>query len=253
MDASKNKGLKPGRTIYKVDSPYTSVKWPQLQPTNHDVIVDMLVRLLAPIGRHRTLHVTPSKGKRSKKRKRAERPQPTPPPPPPPAPEIASHVTVGINSTTRHLEQLALSTVPAALKSDAISATETPPDSKNDSEPPATTPSPPSPITAIFIPASPNSPIHAHLPILCATASAKTTTPTASPTLLVPLKPSTEAKLATALGVPRLGVVGLLAGAPGADTLVQYVRDHVEPVDVPWLREVGAGKYLGVNVRAEGG
>lgn len=39
-----------------------------------------------------------------------------------------------------------------------------------------------------------------------------------------------------------------MEGAPGAHTLVDYVRSHVEPVDVPWLNEVLAGKWKGTEV-----
>lgn len=48
-----------------------------------------------------------------------------------------------------------------------------------------------------------------------------------------------------------------MEGAPGADTLVQYARDQLGVVEVPWVREgilsegVGSG-WLGAKISSEG-
>lgn len=49
-----------------------------------------------------------------------------------------------------------------------------------------------------------------------------------------------------------------MEGAPGADTLVQYARDQLGVVEVPWVREgllsegVRSG-WLGTKISSEGG
>ena len=49
-----------------------------------------------------------------------------------------------------------------------------------------------------------------------------------------------------------------MEGAPGADTLVQYARDQLGVVEVPWVREgllnegVRSG-WLGTKILSEGG
>ena len=67
-------------------------------------------------------------------------------------------------------------------------------------------------------------------------------------TLLVPLSIHSEAKLSSALGIPRVGVVGVFEDAPGAEALQEYVRDNVALVDVPWVGEVGDGRWLGTRI-----
>lgn len=87
---------------------------------------------------------------------------------------------------------------------------------------------------------------YSHLPTLTSLASA--TRPHALQIRLVQLGVVAEIKLCEALGIPRVGVIGVLEGAPGAIPLIEYVRGTVEAVDVPWTREVGAGKWLGTKI-----
>ncbi|KAK8152728.1 hypothetical protein BC567DRAFT_43408 [Phyllosticta citribraziliensis] len=182
-------------------------------------MLDMLLSLLSPIARYRTHHITPSKGKRDKKRKRRQSQSQSDPPPPPPAPAIANHITVGLNSTTRHLERL-------VANEDGASALPTMP--------------------LIFTSQSPSSPVVSHLPLLSSAASRSL--PPSQATRIVPLNPNVEPKLAAALGLPRVGVIGIKADAPGAAPLIEYAQSKLAAAEAPWLREARAAEYKPVNI-----
>jgi ribonuclease P/MRP protein subunit POP3 len=207
-----------------------------------------LWRLLEPIGNHRRTHITPSKGKRSKKRKREEAKQNgrgsmdvTPDPP-----EILRHITVGLNSTSRHLEEMTKYSSRAKTKTQL----------KDKPAHPT-----PSPLAVVFLTAPPTSLPYSHLPTLCALASENH--PSGTTPLLIPLHATStttsfetpEAQLASALGIPRVGVVAVLDTAinHGAKGLLEHCKENLEPVDVPWLREARAGKWMGTKIGLEGG
>jgi ribonuclease P/MRP protein subunit POP3 len=50
------------------------------------------------------------------------------------------------------------------------------------------------------------------------------------------------------MGLPRAGVIGVLEDAPGASPLIEYVRENVDPVEVPWLEKALSGQWMGMNV-----
>jgi hypothetical protein len=54
---------------------------------------------------------------------------------------------------------------------------------------------------------------------------------------LVSLAKGVEARLCETLQMRRVGVVGLLDDAPGADTLFQLVEDKVPKIQHPWIHE----------------
>ncbi|EON64463.1 hypothetical protein W97_03695 [Coniosporium apollinis CBS 100218] len=152
-------------------------------------------------------------------------------------PEVSKFLTVGLNSTTRHLETL------------MASAT------GNKQKPPSTVEDPPADgpdaqhMAVIFLPKSRNDLVYAHLPLMSRTAS--TLRPELAATRLVSLSPAAEVKIAAALGLPRAGVVGILEGASGSESLVDYVRQHVRPVEVPWIEEATKGEYLPLQTQTE--
>ncbi|KAL2064044.1 hypothetical protein VTL71DRAFT_4538 [Oculimacula yallundae] len=261
------------KTIYQLDTPFTTVSWPDTSPQIQEAILELLCSILSPIGLHRSNHITPSKGKRSKKRRREEARQkdqseaplditPTP------SPEISSFVVIGLNSITRSLEELSQISKPAAITTNQKgSQTEpnqeadpganssnlsvhdqgndtTPGESKKDSELPTL-----KHFAAIFVPRSSQPPIlHAHLPQLIATASlAHSSLPS---TRIVQLPKGCDARLCDALGLPRVSFIGLLEGAPHSKALMELVREHVPEIDVPWLREAGEKRYLKVKINA---
>lgn len=125
----------------------------------------------------------------------------------------------------------------------------------NKQEPPSTVEEPPvdgpdaQHTAVIFLPKSRNDLIYAHLPLMSRTAS--TLRPRLAATRLVPLNPTAETRIAAALGLPRAGVVGVLEGAPGSELLAGYVRQHVQPVEVPWIEEATRGEYLPLQTQTE--
>lgn len=148
----------------------------------------------------------------------------------PPMPTVASHVLVGLNTVTRHLsdcaEKYAPRTVPAfqhhALESES-----------------------PRRLSLIVLPhPMPSSSLpHAHLPTLAYLSSVRSD----SPTRLVALSTAFESRLASVLHLPRVGAIGILEGAPGADSVVDYVREHVEPVQCDWLEEAWKAEWKGLK------
>ncbi len=214
-------------------------------------------RLLGPIGQYRSIHVVPSKGKKRKKRKRKDVL---------PAektidqdqsnnvekmaldyPHLLQYITVGFNSTTRHLELLAQSSMPNILN-DVLPHIESN-DANIGSKRMEKVEQQLKPLVAVFVPREDQpSILHSHLPLLTTTASLAS-----SPSLkarLVSLPKGAVEKLRAALGIPRVGLVGLMEDAPGSVPLVKFVREHVPLVEVPWLQEVGTGAYLPVEIKS---
>ncbi|KAI9791099.1 MAG: hypothetical protein M1816_004330 [Peltula sp. TS41687] len=231
--------------------------------------------LLAPLGQHRRNHIEPSKGKRVKKRKVQEARSNEPalntkstgvdgPPPvePPEPPLLTSYVTIGFNSTTRHLESLSQLSKPKssghsteksashAHPTDSVHKDGTSSDILSDSaKAQEETTTPTHHIAAVFVPRSSQpSVLHAHLPLLTYTASMAH--PSLPPTRLVTLPKGSEVKLCDALALPRISFIGIMEQAPHASPLIEYVRQHVRAIDVPWLRPVARGEYLPVHINA---
>lgn len=170
------------------------------------------------MGLHRTQHLEPSKGVRAKKRKRSEPKSERPSPP-----AIATDIKVGLNSVTRAMESQA-AVIPSAHQ--------------------------PLPriIAVVFLPKHKDDMAVAHLPVLAAYASL--TKSTTSAIRIVAFDVIAEKRLATVLGLPRVGAVGIMEGGEGS-ALVDFVRKHVAPVDVPWIREAGSAKYLALKVAVQ--
>ncbi|GAO48808.1 hypothetical protein SAICODRAFT_18668 [Saitoella complicata NRRL Y-17804] len=240
------------RTVFKavLDSPY-NVTWPVIDPADQERILELLCSLLQPLGDHRILHPNKTSQINRRKRRRASKSQNTPANPastndamdvdPGPssskaveAPKIANHLTMGINSTTRHLESQARRLLPSTLK------------------PPFSTPPPPPPpssdrqIKYVFACRSDITPHHllSHLPTLTALLTTHTTR-------LVSLPRGAEARLVQILGLRRVGVIGLMDGVQGGE-MEGLVRlcEKVHPMDVPWLK-AGSEKveYVQANLK----
>ena len=216
-----------------------------LSSTDEADIVDLLCRVLDPVGNYRREHIKPSRGKSSRKRKRrvAKSTQDAAPAtdvkPAPPTPEISSHITLGFNATIRRLELLSAVSRPQSLGREIITEFE-----DETVESIQLLPF----LSAVFICRTGLPPIlTSSLPLLAATASSAF--PKEPPIRLVPLDKAAEEKLAKALHQPKVGFVGLQSDVPAAEILTTLVRDRVQPVDVPWLREASSGTYLPVKVR----
>jgi ribonuclease P/MRP protein subunit POP3 len=204
--------------------------------------VDLLCRLLETVGTYRREHIKPSKGKSSRKRKRClmqDGTAATDSRTAPPLPDIFSHITVGFNTTIRHLESLSTISRPPSLGEATL---------EGPKEAAAKSVEQVAPLSAVFVCRTWLPPIlTSSLPLLTATASLAF--PEEPPIRLVPLGKAAKDKLAQALHQPRVGFIGLLSDTSAAENLVDFVRTRVQPVDVPWLKEVGSGVYLPVKVR----
>ena len=148
---------------------------------------------------------------------------------------------VGYNSTTRHLESLAMRSL-ARTKDPNLTGEDISPDNvcKSTSV---------KPLAAIFVPRSDQPAIlHSHLPLLAQTASAPfSESPTTS---VVTLPKGAEKRLSSALSIPSVGLVGIFESAPDADLLIAFIRSQVPMVEVPWVREAVKGKYFPVEIKA---
>jgi ribonuclease P/MRP protein subunit POP3 len=89
---------------------------------------------------------------------------------------------------------------------------------------------------------------HCHFPQMVALAARSQ--PADKAVRLVGFSKACEDRLSAALGIPRVSSIGLREDAPQARGLVEFVRDHVPPIEVAWLREARAGKFLETKIDA---
>lgn len=195
----------------------------------------------------------------------------------PPVPQLARHVDVGLSQISRTLQAMAATkdgpgpdpapTCGAAGAGDAaaIDATAAAAQQPGAGSPAAD----PAPYSVIFVARSNQSPaFHSHFPQMVAQAQTQTQTqsqsqsqsqnqeeqrppPPAPGVRLVGFSSrGCEERLSAALGIPRVSSVGLREGAPQAGPLVELVRERVPPVEVAWLREAAAGRFLGTRIAA---
>ncbi|APA15059.1 hypothetical protein sscle_14g098290 [Sclerotinia sclerotiorum 1980 UF-70] len=233
---------KKTKTIYQLDTPFTTVQWPQISSKDQETIVELLCSILSPIGSYRSNHIIPSKGKRSKKRKRRdskagnEKSSETPPPP-----EISSHIVTGLNSIHRMLEESSKKVLDTKANPD-YPKSETSPQTKDVFKPD-------SHFSAIFVARSDQPPIlNSHLPQIIATASKAH--PTKPSTRLVQLPKGSEIRIAAALGLSRVSFLGILDDSPNSKALVDLIRDCVEEIQIPWLDEARKTEYLGTKINS---
>lgn len=213
---------------------------PTVSPGDQRDILNLLERLVAPIGEYRTsLPVS-----RGKKRKRAV-PGATSDVTTEPLekPRILNQITVGVNATTAALSVYTAVFTPPTLqlktagkegaKTEAKKAEEKKEGESEEKEDKAekgrTEPPAPCPI-AVFVCAEQPAQLHSHLPVLCALAGKVTS----KPVKLVSLSKGAEGRLADALGLPHVGVLGLRDGAEGTEGLLELVG-KVGECKVEWL------------------
>ncbi|OAL26989.1 hypothetical protein AYO22_03933 [Fonsecaea multimorphosa] len=82
------------------------------------------------------------------------------------------------------------------------------------------------------------------IPLLLATSAPPTTR-----ARLVEWSSQAEEQVARALHQPRVGVVGVGEGTPGAEALLRFVRDNVDAIDVPWLDQIPKPIYHSVKIQ----
>ncbi|KAK4456143.1 hypothetical protein QBC34DRAFT_10579 [Podospora aff. communis PSN243] len=189
---------------------------PQITADDQDAILELLCHLLTPIGTHRSAHLTPSKGRRSKKSRQGGA-NDGGPPEVPPAPEIMAHIDIGLANISRNLQR--------QLNTES------------------------SQYSVVFVArSSQSSSFHCHFPQMVAVAS--NSTPSAPATRLVGFSKACEERLSVALGIPRVSSIGLREGAPQAKGLIDYVREHVEPIELAWIEQARAAQYLETKIDA---
>ena len=218
----------------------------------------MLVDVLTPMGEYRNRQVTASRGKRAKRKaKRTKRkagvdstriPDESLSSPVENTPEVSKHVTIGFNSTMRYLESLAHKSASMAPKPPAEF-------SRNTLSKPGSAQFTktsrgsviPEPLAVVFIPQSDqSSELFAHLPLLLRVGSPCKPAPSATRLVLLPR--AAEAKLSTALQIPRVGIIGLTQGALVASELLETVRTRITPVEIPWVEQAVAETYLALII-----
>jgi ribonuclease P/MRP protein subunit POP3 len=70
-------------------------------------------------------------------------------------------------------------------------------------------------------------------------------------TRLVSLPKGAEARMSEALGIPRVSILGLPRGVPGAERLLRLCEKVVEPVVIQGLSDIQAGRYFPVSISVE--
>ncbi len=154
----------------------------------------------------------------------------------PPVPELASHVDVGLSKISRSLQVMSGKDKPAVPSGGAPSKSGAA-DDGGDSRPYA----------VVFVARSgQSSAFHCHFPQIVALAARSQSSDT--PIRLVGFSKACEDRLSAALGIPRVSSVALREDTPHAKGLVDFVREHVPPVEVSWLREARSGKFLETKI-----
>ena len=81
------------------------------------------------------------------------------------------------------------------------------------------------------------------LPLLIATSALPATR-----AKLIDVSTQAEEQIARALDQPRVGVLGMDAHVPGAETMLRFLQDNIASVDVPWLDQAPAPSYHSVKI-----
>lgn len=164
----------------------------------------------------------------------------------PEPPQLQKLLTIGFNTTTRYLDLLARRSAPRNTAGHDAT-----PDQTTDSKAPAALLNPDNmkPLAAVFVPPlDQSSVLHSHLPILIRTASLAR--PSLSPTRLIMLPKGAEERLSAALSIPRLGLIGLIDDVGTiAYEFIEFIRQNVAEVEVPWIQNAAVGPYLPVNIK----
>lgn len=153
-------------------------------------------------------------------------------------PELASHVDLGLSKISRTLQAMSSKGNLEPSPEEAPSKQENP-DCSADNRPYA----------VVFVARSgQSSAFHCHFPQMVALAAQSQ--PIDRATRLVGFSKACEDRLSAALGIPRVSSIALRDDAPQAKGLVDFVREHVAPIEVVWLREAQSLKFLETKIDA---
>ncbi|KAI8952850.1 hypothetical protein F4801DRAFT_539576 [Xylaria longipes] len=223
---------KKKKLVFQLDTPYSAVSWPQILPKDQDTILELLCNLLSPLGHYRSQHIHASKGNRAKKRKRKELSDKETTLPVPPTPELKSYIDIGLSCVTHSLQK----TASEGAEASSLREDQDPRDRSASHF-----------YSTIFVARSgqPNA-LSSHLPQMVAVACKSH--PLQPPTRLVELPRACEGRLYESLGIPRVSCIGICVNAPNSNALVDFTREHVPVVKVPWLQEATGAEYRGTKI-----
>ncbi|KAK4237058.1 hypothetical protein C8A03DRAFT_16366 [Achaetomium macrosporum] len=229
------------RIVHTLDTPYSAVEWPQIRQEDQDAILELLCHLLAPLGAHRRSFIPASKGKR-RRAKKAGGPESSsaeaPVPAAPPVPELAAYVDVGLSKISRTLQVM-------SGKDELVSSSENAAPKREEARAGVETRS----YTVVFVARSgQSSAFHCHFPQMVALAAGSQSPDQA--VRLVGFSKACEERLTAALGIPRVSSIALREGAPQAKGLVEFVREHVAPIEIAWLKEARSARFLETRIDA---
>ena len=211
---------------------------PTIDSADQKAILELLCGFLSPLGKHRRAQSKQSKGKRSKRhrKEKIDGAEDTSASSVATVPELVHHITVGFNSTIKHLQDLVRLAPTASPASGAEDREENMDPKRNLRK-----------LAVVFVskytlPAL----LTSSIPTLVAAASARHFSH--PPIRLVILPREAEKRLAEVLFQPRVGFIGLLQDAPGGKALIDMAM-RTSPVDVPWLKSYAELGYRPVRIK----
>ncbi|KAH8169648.1 RNase p and RNase mrp subunit [Sarocladium implicatum] len=214
------------KVVHQLDTPFSTVTWPEISPQDQDTILELLCSLIAPVGQHRQNHVKRSKGKRAKSKDKREVDTKDNSSPVPPEPPIMAHVDVGFNCITRNLQGL-----------------------NSTSEDSGTETTPPRQYSAVFVARGDQSAaFNCHFPQMVGAAT--DSLPHVDKTRLVGFSRACSERLSMALGIPRVSSLAIVADVSEATALQELVRNTVPVIDVPWLQTAQTEIYRPTKINA---
>ncbi|CAH0019017.1 unnamed protein product [Clonostachys rhizophaga] len=208
------------RTIYQLDTPFSTVSWPDISLEDQESILELLCSLLSSLGQHRRDHVKPSKGKRVAKREKvtADQKDLAKDQPIPQAPELGLKVDIGFNVITRNLEGISRGESGHTENADGDVDLQT-----NETV-----------YSMVFVArGDQSSAFNCQFPRMVAAATKEL--PPDSQTRLVGFSKSCSERLSKSLHIPRVSSIAIKRDAPGCKALWDFVREKVPPVDAAWL------------------
>ncbi|KAI1500598.1 hypothetical protein F5X99DRAFT_385942 [Biscogniauxia marginata] len=224
---------KKKRLVFQLDTPYSAVSWPEINPNDQESILELLCTLLAPLGNYRSEQIHPSKGKRAKKRKHKDLLDQETALPPPPRPELSSYIDIGLAAITRNLHNAASGGRKLSSPTEDNTATEKDQIIRS--------------YSIIFVARSGQpSALNSHISQMVAVASKAH--PSRTPIRLVGLSKACQERLSESVGIPRVSYIGLYEDAPNSRPLVDFVRQHVPVIETTWLEEASRAQHRETNI-----
>ncbi|KAK0385829.1 hypothetical protein NLU13_7006 [Sarocladium strictum] len=213
------------RVIHQLDTPFTTVSWPEISSRDQDTMLELLCSLLSPIGHHRQEYIQKSKGKKARRKVKKEAERITEDILVPPEPPIMSHVDIGFNTITKSLQNQSQPRISSEF------------DTKLQRR-----------YSVVFVTRGDQSQaFNCHFPQMVGAATRSL--PDMDKTRLVGFSRACSERLSLALGIPRVSSVALVADAPGATALEEMVRCTVPGIVVPWLA-APPEEYLPTTINA---